>query len=219
MAKQNQHIIELHTHTLLSDGVLLPSELARRYEVAGFGAVAITDHADLSNIKAVTASIRDFCKAWPKTRIKVIPGVELTHLPPEQFQAAVRYCRKRGIRVVIAHGETPVEPVLPGTSEAALKAGIDILSHPGFIKEDMVALAARKGVFLEVSGRKGHCLGNRHVVRLTRVYKARLCLGTDCHVPKDIPTPIKFRAVGLDAGLNGKEVEEALRQVWEAFAE
>jgi len=211
-------LIELHTHTLLSDGVLLPSELARRYEAAGFSALAITDHVDFSNIKTVTASIRDFCRAWPKGRIKVIPGVELTHLPLEQFGRAVRYCRKQGMRVIIAHGETPVEPVLPGTAEAALRAGIDILAHPGYIKESVAVLAARKGVFLEVSGRKGHCLGNKQVVRLAKAHKVKLCLGTDAHEPADIPTPAKLRSVGRNAGLDEDEVEMLLRRAWQTFA-
>jgi len=218
VAKKTHPLIELHTHTLLSDGVLLPSELARRYEAAGFQALAITDHVDLSNIKTVTASIRDFCRAWPKGRIKVIPGVELTHLPLEQFRGAVRFCRRQGMKVIIGHGESPVEPVLPGTAEAALKAGVDILAHPGRIKAEVAALAARKGVFLEVSGRKGHCLGNRHVVRLARTHKAKLSLGTDCHGPGDIPSPSRFKAVGRAAGLDEKEVEQALRRAWQAFA-
>jgi len=211
-------VIELHTHTLLSDGELLPSELARRYEEKGFGAVAITDHADLSNIKTVTAAVKDFCDHWPRGRIKVISGVELTHLPLEQFREAVRFCRKQGVRVIIAHGETLAEPVLPGTAEAALKAGIDILSHPGLISEELVALAGRKGIYLEISGRKGHCLGNGRLVALARAHKAGLCLGTDAHGPGDIPTPNFFKAVGLAAGLDDEEVELVLRRAWSAFA-
>ncbi len=218
MTKQGAKFIELHTHTLISDGVLLPSELARRYEEAGFGAVAITDHVDLSNIKAVTVSIRDFCKAWPKGRIRVIPGVELTHLPPEQFKGAARFCRKQGIRVIIVHGETLVEPVQAGTAEAALRADIDILAHPGLIREELVGLAARKGIFLEISGRKGHCLGNGRLVRLARAHKANLCLGTDAHEPSDIPSPAFMRAVGLGAGLDEDEVDSILRRAWRTFA-
>ena len=42
--------IDLHTHTFLSDGVLLPSEQLRRAVVKGYGAIAITDHADASNL-------------------------------------------------------------------------------------------------------------------------------------------------------------------------
>ena len=45
---------DLHTHSLLSDGELLPSELARRYEEKGYKAIAITDHVDFSNIKIVS---------------------------------------------------------------------------------------------------------------------------------------------------------------------
>ena len=43
-------MIDLHTHTFFSDGGLLPSELARRARIAGYQALAFTDHADVSNI-------------------------------------------------------------------------------------------------------------------------------------------------------------------------
>ncbi|WP_429885909.1 PHP domain-containing protein, partial [Geoalkalibacter halelectricus] len=43
-------MIDLHTHTLFSDGELIPAELIRRAAVAGYTALAITDHVDLSNL-------------------------------------------------------------------------------------------------------------------------------------------------------------------------
>ena len=43
-------MIDLHTHSLFSDGALVPSEHVRRVEVLGYEAIAITDHADDSNI-------------------------------------------------------------------------------------------------------------------------------------------------------------------------
>ena len=46
-------MVDLHTHSLLSDGQLLPSELVRRAEVRGYEAIAITDHVDFSNIDLV----------------------------------------------------------------------------------------------------------------------------------------------------------------------
>ena len=49
--------IDLHTHSLLSDGELVPSELARRAEKLGHAAIAITDHVDLSNIEFVVPQI------------------------------------------------------------------------------------------------------------------------------------------------------------------
>jgi len=38
-------MIDLHTHTFLSDGELGPAELVRRAENAGYRAIGISDHA------------------------------------------------------------------------------------------------------------------------------------------------------------------------------
>ena len=46
-------MIDLHTHTLFSDGELIPSELARRAVVKGYTALAMTDHGDLSNLDLI----------------------------------------------------------------------------------------------------------------------------------------------------------------------
>lgn len=211
---------DLHTHSLMSDGELLPSELARRYEEKGFKAIAITDHVDLSNIVSVVSSIVLFCKQWPKNRINVLAGVELTHLPLEQFKPAADFARRNGIKVIVAHGETLVEPVIKGTARAALEADIDILSHPGLISEADVKLAVKKGVFLELSARKGHCLGNGHVAALAKKYGAKLCINSDSHAPCDIPTPAFLEQVGLAAGLSAKEFARHLEGVrqWVAQA-
>ena len=45
--------IDLHMHSLFSDGELLPSELARRALVLGHETIAITDHVDYSNIETI----------------------------------------------------------------------------------------------------------------------------------------------------------------------
>lgn len=195
-------MIDLHTHSLLSDGELLPGELARRYEEKGFKTIAITDHADFSNLEKVVQSIVKFCYHWPKERIRVLPGIELTHLPLNQFKDAVFYARKNGIKIIIAHGETISEPVMVGTNRAALDAGVDILSHPGLISDKDVKLAAEKKVFLEISARSGHCLSNGHVVRLALKYKVPLCVNSDSHAPCDIPSLDYFSKVCLGAGLS-----------------
>ncbi len=202
-------MIDLHTHSLLSDGELLASELARRYEEKGFRAIAITDHVDLSNIKTVVESVVEFCRAWPKNRIKVIPGIELTHLPIEQFKKACEYARNKGIKMIVAHGETLVEPVLKGTNRQALSSDIDILSHPGLISDEDVKLATKKGIFLELSARKGHCLANGYVARLALKYGSKLCINSDAHSPSDIPTIQFLRLVGLAAGLSENDLSRA----------
>lgn len=206
-------MIDLHTHSILSDGELLPSELARRYEEKGFKAVAITDHVDLSNIKDVVRSIVDFTSSWPKNRIKVIPGVELTHMPPEQFKKAVSYSRNNGIKIIIAHGKTLVEPVLEGTARSAMLCGVDILAHPGLISDEDVKLAVKKGILLELSARKGHCLANGHVAGLALKYSAGLCINSDSHAPADIPTPAFLKEVGLGAGLSTRNIESLYKNL------
>ena len=202
---------DLHTHSLLSDGVLLPSELARRYEVKGYKAIAITDHVDASNIKIVVPAIVEFCKKWPKNRIKIIPGIELTHIPLEHFEPLIRYARKSGIKIIVAHGETACEPVFKGTNRKALNSGIDILAHPGLISAEDVKLAKRKGVFLEITTRKGHCLTNRHVAKLASRFNAKLILNNDSHSPDDILSYSRQKQYALKSGLKKTHLEAILK--------
>jgi len=58
-------MIDLHTHTVFSDGELIPFELVRRAEAAGYSAMAITDHMDSSNIDLIIPRI---IKAMPVSR-------------------------------------------------------------------------------------------------------------------------------------------------------
>ncbi|MFZ2385295.1 MAG: histidinol phosphate phosphatase domain-containing protein [Candidatus Omnitrophota bacterium] len=197
----------LHCHSILSDGVLLPSEIAVRYAAAGYKAIAITDHADYSNIKQAVSGVLAFTRKWPKrSSITVLSGIELTHLPPEQFKPLAAYARKQGIQVIIAHGETPAEPVIKGTNRAALLAGIDILAHPGSITAEDAGLAAQKGIFLEVTTRRGHKKTNQHVIKQALRYGAKLILNTDSHLPEDIISPRKVIANAVAAGLNRTQI-------------
>jgi len=205
-------MFNLHCHSLLSDAVLLPSEIARRYETIGYAAVAITDHVDASNIKQVVCQIVEFCSLWPKNRIKVIPGIEITHVPLEQFRPLVKYARRHGIKIIVGHGETLVEPVIKGTNKKAIESGIDILAHPGLIREEEVLLAKKHNVFLEVTSRTGHNQTNKHVVKLALRLGADLVINTDSHMPEDIISPEELLKVGQAAGLSQVQIERIYRQ-------
>jgi histidinol phosphatase-like PHP family hydrolase len=194
-----------HCHSLLSDGALLPSEVAIRYLSAGYDVIAITDHADYSNIDFITTAILEFTKHWPKdSKIKVLPGIELTHLPPEQFKPLAKFARKKGMKIIVGHGETVVEPITPGTNRAALEADIDILAHPGYITKEDADFAAKKGVFLEITSRKGHKKTNMHVVKQALRAGAKMILSTDSHMPEDIITPQQLLKVAFESGLTKK---------------
>lgn len=76
-------MIDLHTHTFFSDGALVPAEHLRRFEAMGYQAVAVTDHADSSNIDFILPRIvRAAADLNPHSRTRLVPGIELTHVPP-----------------------------------------------------------------------------------------------------------------------------------------
>jgi histidinol phosphatase-like PHP family hydrolase len=204
-------MIDLHTHTILSDGCLLPSELARRAKVMGYKVLAITDHVDRSNIDYVVPALVKVCSDLDsKIGIKLIPGCELTHIPAEDFKPLVEHARALGACIVIGHGETIAEPVVPGTNRAAVEAGVDILAHPGLISESDVQYALAKGVYLEISARQGHCLGNGHVAKLALKHGAGLVLNTDSHSPDNLITLEKANNIALGAGIDQNRVREVL---------
>lgn len=203
-------MIDLHTHSLLSDGVLIPAELIRRAKVKGCRAIGITDHVDQSNFDHVIPRIITACAHYSGSHgIIAIPGVEITHVPPQNIFDLVKEARILGAKLVIVHGETLVEPVVPGTNLAALQADIDILAHPGLITEEEVDLARDKSIYLEISARKGHSLTNGHVASLSRKLGARLVIDTDAHEPSDLIDREMARKIGLGAGMIEEEIEAA----------
>jgi len=205
-------MIDLHTHSLLSDGVLLPCELARRAEAKGYKVIGITDHVDLSNLEFIISNVLRACKDINKNwKIKAIPGVELTHMPLESIKDAVRLARSKGIKLVLVHGETICEPVLKGTNKAAILSEPDILAHPGLILLEDAMLAAKKGVHLEISGRSGHSLTNGHVVGMARQAGAKLVINSDAHKPEDLLTKAFAKEVLAGSGLSQKEAQAVLR--------
>jgi putative hydrolase len=200
-------MIDLHTHTLNSDGELLPSELWRRAQVKGYRFLGVTDHVDASNFEAVFARLKAAAQSLNDGAPPyLIPGLEFTHLPPALIGPLTAKARALGVPLIIVHGETLAEPVALGTNRAALEADIDILSHPGLITQEEAALAREKDVFLEISARKGHCLANGHVARMALEVGASLIVNTDSHAPGDLISRQQAERIARGAGLNDAEV-------------
>ena len=211
-------MFDFHCHSIFSDGELIPAELLRRVSVLGYEAVAITDHADHSNIDLIVPRIIAAARALNQlSKTRLIPGIEITHVPPEMIPELVQRARLLGAEIVVVHGETLVEPVAPGTNLAAIKAEADILAHPGLITPEEVKLAAEKGVFLELSGRKGHCLTNGHVAALARKYDAPLVINSDGHAPGDFLSAAMAENVGRGAGLSAEEVKNLYEKARKRF--
>ncbi len=195
-------MIDLHTHTIFSDGVLVPAELARRAQALNYQALAFTDHVDFSNLDFVLPRLISLCQALSdEMEMVLLPGVELTHIPPALISDCVAKARELGALIVVVHGETLVEPVAPGTNLAAIKAGVDILAHPGLITLAEARLAGENGVFLEITTRPGHALANGHVAKVAAQAKAEMLLNNDAHVPSDLVTLEMAEKIALGAGI------------------
>jgi histidinol phosphatase-like PHP family hydrolase len=203
--------IDLHMHTLMSDGELLPIELARRAFVKGHEAIAFTDHASLSNLERLIGEGRKDAELAGEWGLKVIVGVELTHVPARKISFVAERARQLGAELIVVHGETIAEPVEEGTNYAsACDPNIDILAHPGLIDERTAQAAADNKVYLEITSKMAHCKTNGHVAAMARKVGARLVVNTDTHSPGDLMDENTALKTALGAGMSPLAAKQAL---------
>lgn len=205
-------VYDFHTHTTLSDGVLLPMELIRRCIANDYTALGIADHSSASTMGRVVREVRRDCalaqKYWG---FPAFAGIELTHVPAASIGELAAEARRMGASHVVVHGQSPVEPVEPGTNLAAVSCeDVDVLAHPGDLTEEEARLAAENGVFLELTGKDGHSLGNGRVARVALDAGAKLLVNSDGHTPGQLLTEKKARKIARLAGLPPREVDRAV---------
>ena len=202
-------MIDLHTHSSFSDGELIPSELVRRAVVMGYTAIAITDHADYTNIEHILSCVSKVKNLEDDYDIRIFPGVEITHVPPAKMPGLVEKARKLGAEIIVVHGETSVEPVPQGTNHIAVTLDIDILAHPGFITVEDASAAKKNGICLEITSRNGHNRTNGHVTRIAGEVGADLIVDTDSHSPHDLINDETAFKIAMGAGLDEKGARKA----------
>ena len=201
---------DLHTHSIFSDGELIPAELVRRAQAIGHDAIAITDHVDMTNVEWVVKNVIKAVELCSDDTT-VIPGVEVTHVPPSKMDRVIADARRYGAKIIVVHGETVTEPVAKGTDMAAVRnPEVDVLGHPGFITEEEAQIARDNGVALEVTGRAGHNITNGHVVNMARLVGAKMVIDSDTHAPENLMSEADARIVGAGAGMTPEEVEKAI---------
>ena len=204
---------DLHTHSIFSDGELIPAELVRTAKVTGHKIIAITDHVDMTNVEFVVKNVVKVAEL-SDDEITVIPGVEVTHVPPSKMDKVIADARRFGAKWIVVHGETVSEPVQPGTNrQAAMNPDVDVLAHPGFITEEEMQAAKDNGVLIEITGRRGHSLTNGYVASLARKVGAAMVVNSDTHAPEDLMTEEKAYKVALGAGLTKAEADAAIQKV------
>ncbi|MGV8175284.1 MAG: histidinol phosphate phosphatase domain-containing protein [Methanothrix sp.] len=205
-------MIDLHTHTTFSDGELIPSELVQRAKVLGYTVIGITDHADYTNIEHIISCVSKAKYLEEALDIRVLVGAELTHVPPSEIGPLAAFARSLGAEIVVVHGESPVEPVRPGTNRAALEAEVDILAHPGFITIEEAEIARDNNVCLEITSRAGHNITNGHVVRMAKLAGANMVVNTDSHSPRDLISSERAVEIAMGAGLTLQEAGDIVEK-------
>lgn len=204
-------MIDMHTHTIFSDGELIPSELVRRAVVHGYRAIGITDHVDFSNVEHVLSNVKKAKYLEDELEIRVFAGVEITHVPPRKIAPLAAMAKEMGAEVVVVHGETINEPVMAGTNAAAVECeDVDILAHPGFITADEVEKAIENDVCLEITARNGHNRTNGYVAKIGMELGATLVVDTDTHSPGNLITRDFARKVAMGSGLSESDAESVL---------
>ena len=202
---------DLHTHSTFSDGELIPIELIRRMSVAGYTTVAITDHVDNSTVSSVLSAIPLVRESAEQYGIRLLCGVEITHVPPSMIAKMAKRAKKEGAEIVVVHGETPVEPVAPGTNHAACACkDVDVLAHPGLITPADAKLAAKNSIALEITARGGHNRTNGHVALVAKMAGCQVVVDSDAHAPHDIMDERARNLVARGAGLTGSECKQVL---------
>jgi histidinol phosphatase-like PHP family hydrolase len=207
--------IDLHTHTIFSDGELIPSELVWRARAANYDTIALTDHIDQSNIDFVIPRIAKISTILTRsTGLTVIPGAELTYVAPEDISGVAGRARRLGARIIIVHGETVAEPAVPeGTNHAALLSNIDILAHPGELSEEDARLAKERGIYIEVTTRSQHAVTNETVIQRARAAGTLMVMNTDAHGPEDLLTIEKTFQILKNAGVQESNIKETFDQM------
>jgi histidinol phosphatase-like PHP family hydrolase len=197
---------DLHTHSILSDGEMLPIELIRRLAVLGYTTVAITDHVDASNATTVLSALARVRNSAELYGVRLLCGVEITHVPPAHIPYLAKRSKEAGADIVIVHGETTVEPVAPGTNYAACTCRyVNVLAHPGLITIDDALLAAKNKIALELTSRSGHNRTNGHVAQIAREAACQLVINSDAHAPNDLLDERAKFVVAKGAGLSDAE--------------
>ena len=204
--------IDLHTHSLFSDGELLPSGLLHRANAFGFGALAITDHADGSNLEEVVTRLANFAAQQAGDfGTELLVGVELTDVPPARIAALAEDAKRLGADLVAVHGETIAEPVAKGTNRAAVETPfVDLLAHPGFLTLDEARIAAGNDVHLELTARLRHALTNGHVAQVGREANAKCVVNSGAHLGAELIDEARAIDIALGAGLSVMEAENAV---------
>ena len=203
--------VELHTHTLASDGIMEPDELVKRAKKRNYDAIVVTDHN-------TTTSCKTAIEKGKKAGVLVVPGIEWTtfwghivisggkcnvdwrSVNLENIDDKLAQAKKSGDLVTVAH---PKRPGTPFCSECRFLYNIgdwsnvdayEVWSHyePN-ISEDS-AFAKKEWSNLINEG-----------------YKIAPVYGYDWHAPDEDGPAYAYTYVGMEDEISQEGILDAIR--------
>jgi len=197
-------LIDLHSHSTLSDGTRSIEEMVMAAEQNGYQAFAMTDHVrhgDSAYRDVVPAVREEIERLRPQTAMQLFVGAEITDFPPPEIATIAWEVRRDGADVVVVHGECVSLDTAGGTNAQAVRCPeVDILGHPGLISEEDAEAAAHHGIYLELSAIVGASYANGHVYEMARRTAASIVVDSDAHDEAGLLTPRKVAALVRGAG-------------------
>jgi predicted metal-dependent phosphoesterase TrpH len=129
---RGEHVIDLHTHTTASDGLLKPAELLARAAARGLTAIAITDHDTMSGVREALAG------PIPPG-LEVIPGIEVSSSIGDRELHVLGYFLDPSAPVLLAyederaHARTErLKRIIEQLNAAGIAVTLDeVLAQPG----------------------------------------------------------------------------------------
>jgi hypothetical protein len=189
-------VVDLHTHTIRSDGTLEPAELVAAAATAGVRVLAITDHDSLAAVRELRSA-----GAVP-AGLTLIPGVEINAVTHGAYDGP------DGELHILGYGVDPAdeafEAALAGQRDARqdrFERAVGALRALGLPIDDQVAALDRGA--LDSLGRPtiARCLvAAGHVTSVDDAFRQLLGRGRPAYVPRDGLGPLEAIAAIRAAG-------------------
>ncbi len=218
---------DLHTHTTFSDGVATVDEMVQAAIKRGYKYIGISDHlGKLAVANAVEADeFGDYLKAISQAKvkyqnkIKILAGGEVNIKPSGKLDFPQRLLKKLDYVIASIHSsfyqdeKTATERMFEAVSHPL----VTIIGHPTgrllgqregikFNAKKVFALAAEKGVAMEINSYPARLDLSWQMAKLAKSYGVKLVINTDAHSIEDLDL-IKYGVwVGRKAGLERQDL-------------
>ena len=170
------NMIELHTHTTYSDGILTPQQLVERAANAGVKALAITDHDTLHGWSEAIAAATLY-------NMEIVPGVELSTVYNRRSLHILGYYPQRKLI------EQPLAERLQGRKRRA---------------EQMIDNLAAMGYPLELDRKENMALCRPHIASamVKAGYVKSSSEAFECFIGEDCSAYVHYEKFSAQEGIN-----------------